>query len=97
MKYKVSELRGAPLDAAVAKAEGTSLPHGSPRAYRPSMNWRQGGPIIEREAISLACSADRKVWYALPPETGADRSGPTPLVAAMRAYVASKLGEEIDL
>jgi hypothetical protein len=64
--------------------------------FSPSLQWFQGGPIIEREridvlAVGLAWRAVRMKGKAV----AAD--GPTPLVAAMRAYVASKLGEEVDL
>ena len=62
MKHKVSELEGALLDAAVAKAEGYELDSdgdnrtvrdngGAPSRWRPSTDWTQGGPIIEREEI----------------------------------------------
>lgn len=62
--------------------------------------WAQGGPIIEREKIGVN---HEKVWMAnvgFDPETGeseADESGPTSLIAAMRCYVASKLGDEVEV
>lgn len=66
--------------------------------YRPSLSWATAGPIIEREGIGLkspSCIGDWGVWAAW--ERGAvdGETGPTPLVAAMRAYVASKYGEEV--
>lgn len=64
-------------------------------AYSPSSQWSVGGPIIEREKISLACSQDGKTWYALIPAK-TDMSGPTALISAMRAYVASKFGDEVE-
>lgn len=65
--------------------------------FMPSTRWAEGGPIIERERISLSAtpSADfhaRTVTF--PPVY---LSGPTPLIAAMRCYVASKLGDDIDI
>lgn len=67
-----------------------------------STNWSQGGPIIEREQI--------QVWYdcgdwcaALPGDSAMDRagdnwdSGPTPLIAAMRCYITSELGGEVEV
>ena len=39
-------------------------------------------------------------WYEVPLGVGEDCfgwNGPTPLIAAMRAYVASRFGEEVDL
>jgi len=65
--------------------------------YAPSTDWAQGGPIIEREKLDVFCSGN--VWDA---STGdrhpnAIKSGTTPLIAAMRCYVASKLGDEVDV
>lgn len=79
------------------------------RKFRPSTDWSDGGPIIERERIA-AWKADGD-WCAAVPGDSAyhgdcdyidvtrrdGSSGPTPLIAAMRAYVASKLGEEVEL
>jgi hypothetical protein len=44
--------------------------------------------------------SDRKFfWIATRSEHGAisEESGPTPLVAAMRCYVASQIGDEVDV
>lgn len=73
--------------------------HGFERVrFAPSTSWADGGPIIERERITLE-SPDWGVptqdWTATVGEFSA--TGLTPLVAAMRAYVASKLGEEVSL
>ena len=52
-KHKVSELEGALLDAAVAKAEGRlEAWWNTNEAY--SVEWSDGGPIIERERIEMA-------------------------------------------
>ena len=67
--------------------------------YRPSESWAQGGQIIEREGIQI--QKHLSGWIALP--IGAAFSeeeyqeGETPLIAAMRCYVANKLGEEVDI
>ncbi len=65
--------------------------------YEPSIEWSQGGPIIERERIELGSYADQ--WQAtMHLEDGSIfEHGPTPLIAAMRCYVASKLGNEINI
>ena len=63
-----------------------------------SENWSQGGPIIERENISLQQGrppAYPTQWLAS--MVGCMYTGPTPLIAAMRCYVASKLGDEVDV
>lgn len=67
-------------------------------------DWAQGGPIIEREKIDCVADPNGKdVWmgqlYAtrLSGEKVIRAYGPTPLIAAMRCYVASKLGDEVDV
>lgn len=75
--------------------EGAKLPDYAAGPYSPSTNWAQGGPIIERERIRLDPDSEdgqEGEWYA---DTHRDcgRSD-APLIAAMRAYVASKFGRE---
>jgi hypothetical protein len=71
--------------------------------WQPSTNWAQGGPIIERERIDvnskINAGDDIDEWRAVKgigAKTKA-RYGPTPLIAAMRCYVASKLGDEVEI
>lgn len=99
---KTEGLQGAALDWAVAKCEdkqGKGLDW-VPPDY--SSDWAQGGPIIEREQIIVAPYADVPFgpiagWGALQwGHTGVSK-GATPLVAAMRCYVASKLGDEVEI
>lgn len=72
------------------------------------LDWAQGGPIIEREGIELVQGNDvyfpkgnengdyyEKLWIASL-NNGEKFHGPTPLIAAMRCYAASKLGGEIE-
>ncbi|MEN6544474.1 MAG: DUF2591 domain-containing protein [Armatimonadia bacterium] len=69
--------------------------------FSPSTDWSHGGPIIERERIETRPSNDAPEWGAR--ITDADswsegwKFGPTPLIAAMRAFVASKLGDEVEV
>ena len=65
--------------------------------YDPSTNWEFGGPIIEREKLDLFCSGN--MWDASTGDRGNNdiQSGPTPLIAAMRCYVANKLGNDIEI
>jgi hypothetical protein len=66
--------------------------------FHPSTDWALGGTIIEREKISLWARGDE--WAAesfTPNEQGHEETGTTPLIAAMRCYVASKLGDEVEL
>lgn len=62
-----------------------------------SDDWAQGGPIIEREKISLVQDNILKVWRAHDPKQQFVGRGSTPLIAAMRCYVASKLGDEVKI
>ena len=107
---KTSELIGPALDWAVAKCEGYnpfvvdknaayySPDHGSLVYALFSTNWSQGGPIIERECIFIAPTWDgEKVGSSARASRTAWIEGPTPLIAAMRCYVASKLGDEVDI
>ena len=68
--------------------------------YKPSKDWAQGGPIIEREKIDLMSYLERAdlnmSWRSCMTGTKA-YYGPTPLVAAMRCYCASKLGDEVEV
>ena len=100
MRVKTNELTGAALDWAVAKCEGVVY-HG-PAWTKYSTDWAQGGPIIEREGVNLDNYAKNPKWSAWTPapdrESGeAQAYGPTPLIAAMRCYVASKLGDEVEI
>lgn len=64
----------------------------------PSTKWEHGGPIIERNGIWLAAPRrSRTEWSATVGDSTDDFRGPTPLVAAMRAFVASKLGDEVEV
>ena len=71
-------------------------------AYQPSSNWTQGGPIIERERIELKIPEAKEFgqWIALITDASGDyihRSGPTPLIAAMRCFVENRLGSEVEI
>ena len=100
MKIKTSELSGEQLDWAVELIEqgekAKRLDYPSPY----SAEWEYGGPIIEREKIDInfwgvpltemdhGCYATKTPHHA---------NGPTPLIAAMRCYVVSKLGTEVEV
>lgn len=80
--------------------------------YRFSTDWYQGGPIIQHEEIEMhviPAGRDPANWVgALDTDTWATNIcvpdadyvrmfGPTPLIAAMRCFVASKLGDDINI
>lgn len=64
-------------------------------------NWAQGGPIIEQEKISLETKHDGwwlgSYQYNYSDEKEYLMLGETPLIAAMRSYVASKLGRTAEV
>jgi hypothetical protein len=71
------------------------------RAFEPSSSWADGGPLIEREHGAIGPEyqgSDDPVIYFARMGRGVNRYqafGPTPLVAAMRAFVAFKFGAEV--
>lgn len=71
--------------------------------WAPSTYWDHGGPIIGRERISFAPAGwtpghSGPDWRAkLPGRLAWKATGPTHLIAAMRAFVLAKLGEEVEL
>lgn len=71
----------------------------TPWVWAPSTSWHHGGPIIERELInvSLSSTAPWMAWFYDGIEMVGLTDGPTPLIAAMRCYVASKLGDEVEI
>jgi hypothetical protein len=116
---KTSELIGPALDWAVAKCEGeeTFVHKGrletrwTNNGWKPSTDWAQGGPIIEREGIDVqqvfggGCegSLSHPVgWQAIRYVRGGTINpkryiAQTPLIAAMRCYVTSKMGDEVEI
>jgi hypothetical protein len=66
--------------------------------WEPSTNWAQGGPIIEREMLEIGAHEPKDIeWVARDYWKENTMTGPTPLIAAMRCYVASKLGDDIEI
>jgi hypothetical protein len=102
---RVSELTGAALDWAVAHCEGIEWEPGDFAAghygpgFAPSSDWAHGGPLIERERIDLdACGSEWRAVSEITFQSDTPRYyGLTPLIAAMRCYVASVAGDEIDV
>ena len=80
--------------------------------FNPSTDWAQGGTIIEREGIELLCNltateaarfsapgvhADWQAFYRSDRRTAARQFAITPLIAAMRRFVASRMGDIIEI
>jgi hypothetical protein len=98
MKIKTNELNGDALDWAVSYCVEWSnkFPIMPFKVLPYSSHWAQGGHIIEREKMRVAYNFDEHIW-----EAGWDCHvkgwADTPLIAAMRCYVASKLGDEVEV
>jgi len=92
-----------------AQALKKAMAAGKPLNVLPySTDWSCGGPIIEREQITLdltdvlfdhvtdtAVHLDTPEWWAS--RGDATGRGPTSLIAAMRCYVASRLGDTVEI
>jgi hypothetical protein len=102
----VAKCEGRPLQKGPGRTWQYWTTNGELGIYDPSANWSLAGPIIEREGIATACVDGEKgseiwrgwlsdPWHLL----GNVHSyiGPTPLIAAMRCYVASKLGDTVEI
>lgn len=131
MKIKTANLTDAALNWAISIARGSTEYIDLSKTYVGSdgtkyicteggftinyLSWAQGGPIIDRENISIGrnlsndevspgifhlnltdwkAESDYSVLLMRWSHTG---HGPTPLIAAMRCYVASKLGDEVEI
>ncbi|SDH08473.1 Protein of unknown function [Paraburkholderia phenazinium] len=105
---RVTELEGDTLDLWVAKAWMARSTYATVDAsyvrdydFHPSTDWAQGGPILEREHLTLEAGNHYgggntyKAWLRNP-DGFFHAYGPTLLIAAMRAYVCSIFGEEVE-
>jgi hypothetical protein len=111
MRIKVQDLTELQLDWAAAKANDTmvrigssgtvyAFKSGNPVMWNPSDSWAQGGPIIEREDIHWGFGTKDGKKVVVASKYGHHLKpllGPTPLIAAMRCFVASKLGDEVEI
>ena len=81
-------------------------------SYSPSTDWAQGGPIIDRQDIQWCrLNGQIEAWSGFDyikwrmdwdsdermPNGAGFGTGANPLIATMRCYVSSKLGEEVEV
>ena len=114
-KIKTNELIGAALDWVVQEieyqrmvAEGEHVKQWALDDHRAgasinhySTDWLWGGPILERENISVGYQGHLGVpldslWYATN-RVDACGFGQKPLIAALRCFCCSKLGDVVDI
>lgn len=102
LDYAVAMALGLPLEEYV---EHDNLYGPQWRGPEYSTDWAQGGPIVEENEIGIRrnapCSPGR-TWEASPSITAKGAGGkwgygPSPLIAAMRCFVASRLGDQVDV
>lgn len=101
--------RTRPNDRGWIEVRFNPEPKAATARFDPSENWDQGGPIIERELIDTktkfkcaSITSPQGEWHWQASTVNEEDvaywfDGPTPLIAAMRCFVASKLGEEIEV
>ncbi len=104
LDWAVAKCDGADWWAAEEPRDGMFVDYERTKRYSPSTNWNQGGPIIEREGVELQCWRNSRIdhWTAVLPDQVNEEGdpiwdGPTPLIAAMRCFVASRLGDDVDI
>ena len=108
LDWAVAKCEGEQLWIGSKVCERICPDNGEPVFWEPSTDWAQGGPIIEREGIELQCNTSalqatayknaNPDWFACLKFKRADHwHGTTPLIAAMRCYVASKLGDDVEI
>lgn len=101
MKIKTSELSGAALDWAVTRANYeinfSAVWQNFRHECHYSTSWQDAGPIIEREGVLFTRTNDGEMYHAWIVRLNASATGPTHLTAAMRCFVASRLGDEVDV
>jgi hypothetical protein len=103
LNWAVAVCQGEQLWTGMGACERICPETGTKEIWEPSTNGDQGILIIEREGISIYVNdytlhgVPIRGWLSDTKNLGYSESGPTPLIAAMRCYVASKLGEEVDV
>jgi hypothetical protein len=108
IRIKVSELEGAALAYWTAKAQCweermsvNGVCYWYPESewvvsYRPDVNWRQAGELLEKFDVDCIRShVDPLGWYGCVGENSMEE-GDTPQKAICRAVVASVYGEEVE-
>lgn len=108
-QVKTSELSGVALDWAVSVCQGYTpvirknpyrLPVLVSESQTYSTDWAYAGPIIDKQKIAVVF--DDPLWKSAKVSTPADPAfgywyGQTALIAACRCYVASMLGDVVEI
>jgi hypothetical protein len=110
LNWAVSKAEGFDADALVQLSRRVPGKDSGFFLSKYTTDWAKGGPIMEREKFTLMYDDDWKYNPTDPEDNGerwmADSNdsyyiptqyGATPLIAAMRFYVASKLGAIVEI
>lgn len=100
---KVSELEGVALDYQVKRAlrseVSRELPKHATAMIKYSTDWEAAAPIIEGRIAHRSGPGEGVYSAFLITQSASEdthlQTGPTPLVAMMRCYVASVFGDEV--
>ncbi len=109
----VADLTGPALRWAVAQVEGIPVELAEPCygtdwrvfmpgrgfAYRPDIDWDQGGPLIGKHQVTITyhSAPDRTPLATTSDRHPSFQAGETILIAACRAIVAAKLGDTVQV
>lgn len=105
---KTTDLCGDSLDYSVMICEGYAYDNDTGLFYRHnephyikrySTTWELAGPILDREEVGFAKYGPNNTWKAVIGATprGKPYFGDTALTATMRCFVASRLGDTVDV
>lgn len=113
IEVKTAELIGPALDWATAKASETKIDDSRGKELRidiapgfqspwiPSVNWYQGGPLIDQFKIGFALYEEPMLYFAVTGVNALDvfgsARGETHLIAACRAIVVAKIGAIVSV
>ncbi|HEN8714028.1 TPA: DUF2591 domain-containing protein [Pseudomonas putida] len=81
-----------------ARYQGQAIEH--TKRYNPWEDWALGGPLIEEHMVSLHCpQSTDDVWagWVITDQGEYCQAGNNALIAASRAIVAAKLGDNIQV
>ena len=105
LDWAVAEANGTPIYRSGKTL--TRMDMDGQHYWQPTFDWSQGGPIIERERIELirwdgTWGVEEGTWVANIQHEDkrfggvmlSEGQGTTPLIAAMRCYVASRLCDQ---
>jgi hypothetical protein len=101
LDYWVAKAEGIEVKYSAVKEHWHVMDEPEEIQWLPHQDWAQAGPIIEREGIGFFRAETpgpeygEEAWVASDVHDSCTHRGRTPLIAAMRAYVASKFGEQV--